>query len=91
MLLGSLYLLIKELFGVSLGFVNIQGIATIVAGINFTTLGFLVVIAAFMFSLQKYVFLDVGLMMVVQMCFLCFIKSQLYVFYHIFFEFNRIH
>lgn len=40
MLLGSLYLLIKELFGVSLGFVNIQGIATIVAGINFTTLGF---------------------------------------------------
>ncbi|HGY4374734.1 hypothetical protein HV211_06765 [Citrobacter freundii] len=55
-LLGLLYHLIKGFFGVSLGFVNIQGIATIVAGFSFTMLGFLAAIAAFMFSLQKYVF-----------------------------------
>lgn len=40
----------------SLGFVNIQGIANIIAGFNFTMLGFLATIAAFMFSLQKHVF-----------------------------------
>lgn len=64
----------------SLGFVNIQGINIIVADFNFTILVFLAAISAFMFSLQKYVFLDVGLMMVAQMCFLCFVKSQPYVF-----------
>lgn len=55
-LVGIIYLLIKKFFGVSLVFVNVQGIATIVAGFSFTMLGFLAAIAAFMFSLQKYIF-----------------------------------
>ncbi|WP_171965856.1 hypothetical protein [Cronobacter sakazakii] len=54
--IGVVYLLIKKFFGVSLVFVNVQGIATIVAGFSFTMLGFLAAIAAFMFSLQKYIF-----------------------------------
>ncbi|WP_105574468.1 hypothetical protein [Cronobacter sakazakii] len=55
-IIGVVYLLIKKFFGASLVFVNVQGIATIVAGFSFTMLGFLAAIAAFMFSLQKYIF-----------------------------------
>lgn len=54
--IGGAYLLIEKFFGLSLVFVNAQGIATIVAGFSFTMLGFLAAIAAFMFSLQKYIF-----------------------------------
>lgn len=55
-LFGVVYLIVKELFGISLAFVNVQGVATIIAGFSFTMLGFLAAIAAFMFSLQKYIF-----------------------------------
>ncbi|WP_313353923.1 hypothetical protein [Kosakonia cowanii] len=54
--IGGAYLLIEKFFGLSLVFVNAQGVATIVAGFSFTMLGFLAAIAAFMFSLQKYIF-----------------------------------
>jgi hypothetical protein len=55
-LLGLLYLGVKNYFEISLGFTDIRTLATIVAGFSFTMLGFLAAIAAFMFSLQKYRF-----------------------------------
>ena len=55
-IIGLIYNLIKHTWGFSLGFTNIETLATIIAGFSFTMLGFLAAIAAFLFSLQKYKF-----------------------------------
>ncbi|CNK41434.1 hypothetical protein [Yersinia aldovae] len=54
--IGVIYFLVKRYCDISIGFKNMEGLATVIAGFSFTMLGFLAAIAAFMFSLQKYVF-----------------------------------
>lgn len=56
LVVGLAYNLAKYIWGWSLGFTNIETLATIIAGFSFTMLGFLAAIAAFIFSLQKYKF-----------------------------------
>lgn len=55
-LIGSVYLAIKQCFNISIGFRSMEGLATVIAGFSFTMLGFLAAVAAFMFSLQRYSF-----------------------------------